>query len=181
MLQEMGELDGTGMKPEQFSNHYVPINGDNRKAPRKAEQRGRTEPFDEVLAVELFRQGLDDAALAEALGITPKRAQNWRLRMGLKRPSGGGHRKKEQPQETEETMEQAREPAETAMEKEKTTGEEPAGGMTVKAFLEIFTLMLAPGMTKAELLLNGETVRTVSELRLGNRDGKPCVDVRWEG
>ena len=59
-----------------------------RKKPDRA-------PFDELRAMQLYEEGVDDVAMADALGITEKRVQNWRLRMHLKRPKGGQKRKKE--------------------------------------------------------------------------------------
>ena len=45
-------------------------------------------PIDELRAMQLYNDGLDDIAMADALGVTAKRVQNWRLRMHLKRPKG---------------------------------------------------------------------------------------------
>ena len=58
---------------------------DKQKTGRKPPN---TAPLDELRAMQLYNEGLDDIAMADALGVTAKRVQNWRLRMHLKRPKG---------------------------------------------------------------------------------------------
>lgn len=41
-------------------------------------------PMDELRAMDLYRDGLDDLAIAEALGETKNRVKDWRRRMKLK-------------------------------------------------------------------------------------------------
>lgn len=50
-------------------------------------------PMDELRAMELFREGLDDLQIAEALGETKNRVIEWRYRMHLLRPRGGASEK----------------------------------------------------------------------------------------
>lgn len=58
-------------------------------------------PMDELRAMELYREGLDDLAIAEALGVTRSRIRDWRLRMHLYRPRGAaGQRIKKEKEET---------------------------------------------------------------------------------
>lgn len=53
-------------------------------------------PMDELRAMELFNEGLDDLQIAEALGETKNRVVEWRYRMHLLRPRGGASEKQKQ-------------------------------------------------------------------------------------
>ena len=59
--------------------------------------------------MQLYNDGLDDIAMADALGVTAKRVQNWRLRMHLKRPNAGQKKKIEK--EKKSSMSQENEQA----------------------------------------------------------------------
>lgn len=58
-----------------------------------AKKKPDTTPLDELRAMQLYNDGLDDIAMADALGVTAKRVQSWRLRMHLKRPNAGQKKK----------------------------------------------------------------------------------------
>lgn len=59
------------------------------KTPKAKETRGAAPkpPMDELRAMELHSEGLDDLAISEALGESVTRVKNWRRRMKLK-PNG---------------------------------------------------------------------------------------------
>lgn len=61
-------------------------------------------PMDELRAMALYREGLDDLALTEALGETLNRVKEWR-RMKLKPNQGQKDAPAEEPKREEETME----------------------------------------------------------------------------
>ena len=50
-------------------------------------------PIDELRAMELFNEGLEDLAIAEVLGETVTRVKEWRRRTRLLRPRGGASEK----------------------------------------------------------------------------------------
>ena len=56
-------------------------------------------PIDELRAMELWREGLDDLAIAEALGVPISRVSAWRRRMHLYMPRGGAAQKKKKEKE----------------------------------------------------------------------------------
>lgn len=61
-------------------------------------------PMDELRAMDLYQDGLDDLAIAEALGETQNRVKEWRRRMKLKPNQGHKDAPAEEPKR-EETME----------------------------------------------------------------------------
>ena len=61
-------------------------------------------PIDELRAKELFDDGLDDLAMAEALGCSVKRVIEFRRRTRLLRPRGGNKRKTEDKSMKKETQ-----------------------------------------------------------------------------
>lgn len=73
-------------KPEKATSAATVGTKQKKKAPDTA-------PIDELRALQLYNDGLDDIAMADALGVTAKRVQNWRLRMHLKRPNAGQKKK----------------------------------------------------------------------------------------
>lgn len=82
-LDAMGLLEPEGFRISQFAARYRPAG------------KAALPPIDEVRAMELYREGLDDIAIGDALGVDKRRVQNWRLRMNLKRMRGGARKKKD--------------------------------------------------------------------------------------
>lgn len=64
-------------------------------------------PMDELRAMSLYRDGLDDAAIAKAMGETKNRVEDWRRRMKMK-PNKTEDAPAEEPKREEETMEPAK-------------------------------------------------------------------------
>ena len=62
-------------------------------------------PMDELRAMDLYQNGLDDLAIAEALGETLNRVKDWRRRMKLKPNQGQKDAPAEEPKREEEPME----------------------------------------------------------------------------
>ena len=56
-------------------------------------------PIDELRAMELWREGLDDLAISECLGVPISRVSAWRRRMHLYLPRGGAAQKKKKEKE----------------------------------------------------------------------------------
>ena len=56
-------------------------------------------PIDEQRAMELWREGLDDLAISESLGVPISRVSAWRRRMHLYMPRGGAAQKKKKEKE----------------------------------------------------------------------------------
>lgn len=247
-LDRLGLLDGTGLRPEQFSDHYIavePAYGRRRPyKPRGAKavqidlERGREmfeagatdeeiaatfgvrpyrvaewrsqhgltrtrggdrtkrsvlPPIDELRAMDLYREGYDDLAMSEALGVTVRRVQNWRLRMGLKRVKG--HSKKEKgegktmkkekeivPESVVPTMDAAESlQAISSWPSVLAKGDPGQPLMEVRRFLATITELMTPGAAKGGLILNGEPVREISSVHISMVDGALCVEVRTEG
>lgn len=65
-------------------------------------------PMDERRAMSLYRDGLDDAAIAKAMGETKNRVEDWRRRMKMKPNQGQKDAPAEEPKREEETMEPAK-------------------------------------------------------------------------
>lgn len=83
-------------------------------------------PMDELRAMELYHDGMDDLAIAEALGETQNRVKHWRRRMNLKPISRKEDAPAEEPKREEETMEPV-----------KTTEAAQSTGMSAGALLTI--------------------------------------------
>lgn len=62
-------------------------------------------PMDELRAMDLYREGLDDLALTEALGETLNRVKEWRRRMKLKPNQEQKDAPAEEPKREGKTME----------------------------------------------------------------------------
>lgn len=167
----MGCFDGSDLRAEQFSRQFAPVNA-SRKYPTHRRPPSR-EPIDELRAMELFRDGLDDVAIAEALDCAKSRVKEWRSRMHLLRPRGGNHRLKEdrEPMAKKECAPEPGEVAKTAPEPRK-----KATFLTVGEFLTTLTELLTPAATKTRLVINGAPVSDVA-LIIRNIDQQLAVEL----
>nr|DAG86615.1 MAG TPA: hypothetical protein [Caudoviricetes sp.] len=108
-------------------------------------------PMDELRAMELHSEGLDDLAISEALGESVTRVKNWRRRMKLK-PNGTPKFETapaEEPERKEETMEPV-----------KKTETSPRVGMSAGALREILEgLCRGYDGGKAVIRCDGQEVR----------------------
>lgn len=180
-----------GVRPYRVAE-WRSQNGLSRTRGGDRTKGGFLPPIDELRAMDLYHEGYDDLAMSEALGVTMRRVQNWRLRMGLKRVKGHSKKKK-----GEEAMKKEKEihaapttcvPAAPAkidwndlppvME---VKNDQPAPLMEVRRFLATISELMTPGAAKGGLILNGEPVREISSVHISMVDGAICVEVRTEG
>lgn len=184
ILDDMGELKKAGLKVSQFSTRYVPIayaphkRGVKKGSKVSAEARA---PFDEIRAMQLFEDGLDDNAMADALGIKAERVAKWRRRMHLLRPRGGNMKARKKEVEHVEDQKSVEDAApETVEATEAAAADEGSATMTLDEFFGTVKGMLAPAAMKADLYINGAAVALVEQIVIRSRDGRPCVEICTE-
>lgn len=149
-------------------------------------------PIDELRAMDLYQEGYDDLAMSEALGVTVRRVQNWRLRMGIKRAKG--HSKKKKGEQTKMKEEKAHAAPTTCVPAApvkidwndlppvmEASDEQPAPLMEVRRFLATISELMTPSAAKGGLVLNGAPVREISDVRISMVDGAICIEIRTEG
>lgn len=109
ILDEAGELKKVGLNAKTFSSvyHAVPAaKSPQREEPKTTRKRsGSVPPLDEIRAMELFNDGMDDLAISEALGVSVTRikkvalayapAASARRRRKTKTEQGGANEKEE--------------------------------------------------------------------------------------
>lgn len=195
-LESMGLLTGTGLIPENFSAKFQAVSsattdrktGKHRYPDMRAARD--TGPMDELRAMELFKEGLDDLQMAETLGVSPTRVKRWRQRMHLLRPRGGGRPRKKKTEETEMTTEIEQEQPMTEnlpnATEELLTVSVPTPNateemLTVSEFLATVTELLTPLATKAGLIINGSPVTAIAALHIRVSDMQPVVEIVTEG
>ena len=111
----------------------------------------RKPPIDELRAMELHSEGLDDLAISEALGESVTRVKNWRRRMKLK--PNRVVKMKDAPAEELERKEETMEPV-------KKTETSPRVGMSAGALREILEgLCRGYDGGKAVIRCDGQEVR----------------------
>lgn len=162
-LDAMGLLEPEGLRVEQFKAQYVPTaRGAIEKMGASMVQR----------ATELFNDGADDLAIAEALGVSRSSVKSWRHENRLLRPRGGSRARNPAPEPAPEPVpEPAPEPV----------PETVPVALSVQTFLAALTEMLTPRAARGSLWLNGAPVREIASVRI-----RPCgdgmiVDVETEG
>lgn len=135
------------------------------KTPKVKGTRGAAPkpPMDELRAMELHSEGLDDLAISEALGESVTRVKNWRRRMKLK-PNGTPKCETapaEEPKRKEETMEPV-----------KKTETSPRVGMSAEALLEVLR-RVCQGYdgSKAAVRCDGTDIREALVSVLYNAEG----------
>lgn len=103
ILDEAGELKKVGLNAKTFSSiyHAVPAaKSPQREGPKTTRKRsGSVPPLDEIRAMELFNDGMDDLAISEALGVSVTRIKKWRSRMHLLHPRGAAAKQKQNKEE----------------------------------------------------------------------------------
>ena len=134
--------------------------------------------MDEIRAMELYKDGLDDLAMSEALGVGVCRVQEWRKRMHLKtqkrRKKAENVKKETKPAQPPEQAEQYQ----TAT----VTGEPAAAPITMSEFLAQLTELTPPAALKAPLRINGALVMDIARIVIhGARDETPSVEIVTEG
>lgn len=157
-LEELGQFDGTKLRADRFSRVYSPIYGASSR-PRRGPAPSAP-PIDELRAMELFNEGYDDLAIAEALGISKTRVRDWRFRMRLLRPRGGARQKKKQTEET-------------AMENKNGTAASQ-DHMTVGGLVAALDNYLGQALYNATLQIDGRVLTGIFEVQI-RTDGKQAV------
>lgn len=176
LLDEMGELRQHDLTPDMFSNHFTPVGGSKKTKPR-GQKRPRV-VMDEIRAMELYKDGLDDLAMSEALGVGVCRVEEWRKRMHLKTQK---RRKKAENVKKETKPAQPPEPAEQ-YQTATPTGEPAAAPITMSEFLARLTELTPPAALKAPLRINGALVMEIARIVIhGARDETPSVEIVTEG
>ena len=197
-LENLGLLTGTGLIPENFSRKYDAVSSATldrkpmkHRYPDKRAARS-VEPMDELRAMELFKDGLDDLQMAETLDVSPTHVKHWRQRMHLLRPRGGGRPRKKKTEETEmkPTTENEQEQPMTEdlpnATEEMLTVSVPTPNateemLTVSEFLATVTELLTPLATKAGLIINGSPVTAIAALHIRVSDMPTLVEIVTEG
>lgn len=111
----------------------------------------RKPPIDELRAMQLYRDGLDDLSISEALGESKKRVAEWRKRMKMK--PNRVMKMKDAPAEEQKRKEETMEPV-------KKTETSPREGMSAGALREILEgLCRGYDGGKAVIRCDGQEVR----------------------
>lgn len=130
-------------------------------------------PMDELRAMELFKEGYDDIAMSEALGISVKRVQAWRSRMHLKRPQGRPKKSTEEEAESVESLhamdpatgkETVIEAAQAAAEPAPPEPENEAEELTTGGFIQLLMQLTNSRTLTKPLVINGSRVNGISRL-----------------
>lgn len=155
---------------------------------KQAKKQPDVSPFDELRAMQLYSDGLDDIAMADALGITAKRVQNWRLRMHLKRPRGGKKKtEKEQEMKKEASDSQVSKPVETKdipesaaeMQQKQSSKSEPDGvPMTAGLLRKICERIEDAGLGDLPLRINGGNVKDFTEISIKKTADGAVIDMK---
>ena len=214
-LDELGLMEDAGLNPDTFSNTrslpqgLTPRNPGPKpkpKAPPKSNDRPTVPPIDEIRAMELWKEGADDIAMSEALGVPITRVKEWRYRMHLLRPLGGAMKKKKEAELLENVMtpeasaevretpgasptccQPARETAvdeselDTPNEEAINPGAEPER-MTLARFMTALAGSLTTAVIEAsELQINGAPVREIAQIIIKSTGSGSCVNIVTEG
>lgn len=188
-LENLGELKGTGLTPEQFNKTFTPLDGSLRSS--KGKRRKKTWPFDEQAARALYEAGKTDDEMRLALGTTSYQIKSWRFANGFSRPMGTLSHKKFKAKENaavkkkNETQQAEAAAVEYTIEPEVQPGEEVVSvdgvaPMQVSRYLATLTELLTPAALKGALRINGSAVTEIVGIEIGNSDAGLWVDIKTE-
>lgn len=180
LLDEMDELRQHDLTPDMFSNRFVPVAAD-KKPKGRAPKRPRV-VMDEIRAMELYEDGLDDLAMSEALGVGVCRVEEWRKRMHLKtqkrRKKAENVKKETKPAQPVEQAEQSQ----TATATGEPAAAPEASPLTLGEFLQRLTELTPSAALKAPVKINGAVVMEIARIVIhGSRDAAPSVEIVTEG
>jgi len=179
-LDEIGELRKFDLTPDMFSSRFVPVAAD-KKPEGRAPKRPRV-VMDEIRAMELYEDGLDDLAMSEALGVGVCRVEEWRKRMHLKT-----QKRRKKAENVKKETKPAQPPEHAEQYQTATATGEPAASpetspLTLGEFLRLVTELTPPAALKAPLRINGATVMEIARIVIhGARDETPSVEIVTEG
>lgn len=180
LLDEMDELRQHDLTPDMFSNHFTPVGGE-KKSKGRAPKRPRV-VMDEIRAMELYEDGLDDLAMSEALGVGVCRVEEWRKRMHLKT-----QKRRKKAENVKKETKPAQQPEQAGQYQTATAAGEPAAApeaspLTLGDFLRLVTELTPPAALKAPVKINGSTVMEIARIVIhGSRDAAPSVEIVTEG
>ncbi len=148
--------------------------------------------FDEAEALELFRAGLEDVAIADRLHVAVYRIQAWRGKNKLRRkyswrkdhtlefkPEEGDEMKKDTAKREEAALEaiadsvDAQAPMHAAQEPEA-----PATLLTVEAMLTTVATLVSPKLLHGELLIDGRPIEHMFGCAIRLRGNRVYVDLQ---
>lgn len=180
LLDEMGELRAYDLTPDMFSRHFTPVGGT-----KKTKSRGQKRPrvvMDEIRAMELYEEGLDDLAMSEALGVGVCRVEEWRKRMHLKT-----QKRRKKAENVKKEAKPAQPPEQAEQYQTATASGDPAAApetspLTLGEFLRLVTELTPPPALKAPVRINGALVMDIARIVIhGARDETPSVEIVTEG
>lgn len=180
LLDEMGELRQHELTPDMFSNRFVPVSAD-KKPKGRSPKRPRV-VMDEIRAMELYEDGLDDLAMSEALGVGVCRVEEWRKRMHLKT-----QKRRKKAENVKNETKPAQPPEQAEQYQTATATGEPAAApetspLTLGEFLRLVTELTPPAALKAPVWIGGAPVMEISRIVIhGARDETPSVEIVTEG
>ena len=200
IIEDAGELEPAGLSVLAFSAEYSPI--ESAKA-----GRSRAAQFDEIRAMELFKAGLIDEAIADQLGVKVYQVKRWRSANNLKRSYSWNNyaskkRKKDLRRPTEDTAlarisaqeedSKMREAAVPEAEPKNTENlsdchVEPPKKMREKPPLTLSRLwaalnrMMTPDLLNAELRINGRADMDVRGYEVKVSNNRVYVDLYLRG
>ena len=157
---------------------------------------GEARVMDELRAMRLYEEGLDDIEMADALGVKEEKIKAWRRRMKLKRKTGrkaitacGGA---PMPREQEEWIAtpscatvrndrtgdgQPQQSADCLAMTEETEASETKERMTVERMLTIMERLASAGLGKCPLQITGGKINDISAVTVMLHDGRIEVDL----
>lgn len=193
ILRDAGVLPDS-INPDGFSVKFRPVAAakDKKKAtPAKppaatpAKTRKKTKrinapkPIDETRFMELYRQGLSDNTIAEALSCSDSHVQRFRRKLGLASNYIRGKRREKTMEETTANDTQPKDSDATAQR----TTEAPRAdeGMSVRRFCSVLMEILTPEMQQAALCINGAPVLDILSVVMQAVGDAPVVNVIFDG
>lgn len=137
-------------------------------------------PLDELRAMELFKDGLDDLGMAETLGVSVQRVKAWRSRMHLKRPRGAAAHKKKPKEEADVKSKIVPETTISIPPPSPGPAPELEEQLTLAVFKQLLNTFLPSTLGEAKLYIDGRPILGVLGYHVTMPDGKLAVDLETE-
>ena len=199
-LEAAGALEGTGLRPRQFSSDYKPVPpSKSKETPGSKSWKKYAKTFDEKKARKLFDKGLSDEAIADQLHVAVRRIAEWRRASGLKREKGFNQisekRRAEMIKKNQEERCEPCEPtqpecgacaddaqAEPASENRiRMEPREPVEPMSARGLETVLHRLLSQVLMDAPLAINGKPLLGVARMGVTVVNNQPYVDLTLEG
>lgn len=181
-LRELGEIKterGSQVAEGDADCHTLRARNDTKV--------GEARVMDELRAMQLYEEGLDDIEMADALGVKEEKIKAWRRRMKLKRKAGrkacktdgtdGAH--PSQSAEGRQLSSLRGEPMDTGCVEmtEETEASETKERMTVERMLTIMERLASAGLGKCPLQITGGKINDIRAVTAILHDGGIEVDL----